>query len=327
MNPHVKYSPDLSDGSGRTVRKPSSGFLNTLRFIPILLVLIIGFSLGMTTYSSSGNSFRNALDSEGGTYRGQLQSAYSHILSGDYNGAAAMAAAVVRSDPANPLARHILGLAHARRGLVEEAVREFQAAVELNPRFDAAWFDLGIMEESRGEFSSALDAFSHALELDPDNNRYRNSRDKMQEIITGENDWDFNYSTSERLFLEGVNAVNRGSESDLQYAESIFRSIIDSRPYDVVSRNMLGMTLAKQGNLSSAESVLTGVIEDEPGYSDAWFNRGMVHRAMGLLESALSDFESAKATSSLDTFRANVDREIGQVRGLISNETTLSPGS
>jgi len=304
---------------------PSEDFRITLRFIPIVLVLILGFSLGLTSTRSTAGTAVKLIDELGADHKPELEEAYSYIINQDFARAYSIASAVLVEDPENAMAYHIVGLSNARRGLTEEAAVNFQNAVEYNPEFVQAWYDLGIVEESRGEFTSALAAYETALELEPDNPNTSSAVHRIREIVAGEGGWAWNEHEAERLFRDGLAAVNLGDPTSLAYAESIFRALVEDRPFDVSSRNMLGLTLARQGKPIEAEDVLERVVLEEPGYSDAWYNLGMLHRSQGRLEEALNDFETAYSSSALPTFRDITLREIEELRNLLESEVRISP--
>lgn len=305
--------------------RPSDEFRATLRFIPIVLVLLIGFSVGLTAKVTSSSGARKLISERGGAFQDQLEEAYTLVLSGEYTRAASITASVIRSDPENSLAHHVMGLANARRGLTEEAALDFQTAAELDPEFALAWYNLGVVEERRGEFARSLEAYRRAAELEPDRESFVSAAERLERIVTGEGGWDWREAEAERLFLQGVEAVNHANREDLVYAENVFRSLLADRPYDVASRNMLGLTLAKKGDLREAEQILIQAIEAEPGYADAWYNLGMVHEAEGRLEEALRDFQTAHDVSTLETFRGIASQQIVRLQGILSSEQTLVP--
>jgi len=305
--------------------KPSEDLRITLRMIPLVVVLILGFALGLTRAVNPSHGSNPLVDEMGRSHKAQLQDAYSCYVSKDYSHAVATAALVLLEDPENALASHIIGLADARRGLTEEAALSFQRAVALDPDFALAWYDLGVVDESRGEFARALDAYRKASELEPENKTYSAAASRVENIVAGEGGREWRETASERLFLAGVTAVNKGGADDFAYAESIFRNLLEDRPYDIAVRNMLGLVLARQGRLDEAESVLLEVVESEPGYSNAWYNLGMIHRSQGRLEDALNDFETACSSSSIRNFRAVAAKEVDEVKKLLESETVIEP--
>jgi tetratricopeptide (TPR) repeat protein len=60
-----------------------------------------------------------------------------------------------------------LGLAHARAGRSEDAIRVFEAVIERQPQFAPAHFNKGWLAEDLGELDTARLCFTRAGELDP----------------------------------------------------------------------------------------------------------------------------------------------------------------
>jgi tetratricopeptide (TPR) repeat protein len=298
-----------------SLRAPSKLVGSILRVIPLVLVLLLGFAVGLTRYQNMPE--RAPLDELSGQDAGKLEQAFSMIESGDFGSVAVEVSTIIQNDPGNAMAYHLLGLADAHRGLVEEAASNFQHAVDIDPQFALGWYNLGVVEESRGRWGSALDAYQNALDIEPSNQRYGFSVNRLLDFITGEGGWDQRDTEALQLFMDGVASVNKGSMDDLAFAENIFRILVDNRPYDVAARNMLGLTLARQGRLEEAEGILSGVVEDEPGFSEAWFNLGMVHRAQGRIADAIKDFETASSSSSVDTFKTNAMAQASELSSVL----------
>jgi Flp pilus assembly protein TadD len=291
--------------------------------IPIVIVLILGFAIGLKAGDGAGGTSERLLAEYSGSHKAQLEEAYRSIIGGDYTQAAGIASVVRRNDPDNALAYFMLGLADAHRGLTDEAATNFEKASSLKPDFDLAWYNLGMVDESRSENSRALYAYRQAAGLNPDEARYSNAASRMGEIVLGEGGWDWQEAQSEKLLLSGFDAIHRGTPDDLGYAEDVFRSLLTERPYDVASRNMLGLALTRMGRFEEAERNFIDVVEREPGFAEAWYNLGMLHRSQGRLEEALAEFETAYSASSLESFRGATMREIREVRGLLESETEL----
>jgi Flp pilus assembly protein TadD len=302
------------------IRHANPGYRALLKFTPLLLVLIIGVSLGLSR--GPGGVVDRVISARGGANKEILYDAYQLIVDGDFTAAAVMAADVTRSDPDNALAFHILGLADARRGFTEEAAISFEQATVLDPDFVEAWYDWGFVEENRGEFARALLAYRSASELAPGNSRYSDSVGRMRKALTGEGQWEWRESEAGNMMLEGIDAMTRGNPEDLDYAENIFRALVDARPYDVTAANLLGMTLAKKGNVEEAEKVLQEAVHAEPGFADAWFNLGMVHRAMGRLDDALNEFRTAESATTLDSLKMSANVQALEIAQILQNDAS-----
>ena len=74
------------------------------------------------------------------------------------------------------------GINVAQRGLWREAIYRWEKAVELDPKYAAAFNDLGIAYEHEGQLDKARRAYEKALTLDPNNAQIRQNYDLFKEI-------------------------------------------------------------------------------------------------------------------------------------------------
>ena len=74
------------------------------------------------------------------------------------------------------------GINVAQRGLWREAIYRWEKAVELDPKYAAAFNDLGIAYEHEGQLEKARKAYEKALALDPNNAQIRQNYDLFKEI-------------------------------------------------------------------------------------------------------------------------------------------------
>jgi Flp pilus assembly protein TadD len=93
--------------------------------------------------------------------------------------AAAPLLADVRSDAREQVE---FGINVAQRGLWREAIYRWEKAVELDPKYAAAFNDLGIAYEHEGQLDKARKAYERALALDPNNTQIRQNYDLFKEI-------------------------------------------------------------------------------------------------------------------------------------------------
>ncbi len=70
--------------------------------------------------------------------------------------------------PDFPLARCLYGAYLAREGLLDEALAELQAALELDPQDPEALYEMGVARALRGEWEEAAEHFAKAAVLDPE---------------------------------------------------------------------------------------------------------------------------------------------------------------
>ena len=74
------------------------------------------------------------------------------------------------------------GINVAQRGLWREAIYRWEKAVELDPKYAAAYNDLAIAYEHEGQLDKARKAYYMALALDPNNSQIRQNYDLFKEI-------------------------------------------------------------------------------------------------------------------------------------------------
>jgi Flp pilus assembly protein TadD len=74
------------------------------------------------------------------------------------------------------------GINVAQRGLWREAIYRWEKAVELDPKYAAAFNDLGIAYEHEGQLEKARKAYEQTLALDPNNAQIRQNYDLFKEI-------------------------------------------------------------------------------------------------------------------------------------------------
>lgn len=74
------------------------------------------------------------------------------------------------------------GIQVAQRGLWREAIYRWEKAVEIDPRYSAAFNDLAIGYEHEGQLDKARKAYEKALELDPNNAQVRQNYELFKEI-------------------------------------------------------------------------------------------------------------------------------------------------
>jgi tetratricopeptide (TPR) repeat protein len=75
----------------------------------------------------------------------------------------------------NALARTALGTALDNKGQIDEAIRQFQESIRLNPVYADAHYNLGVAFFQRGRTAEAIRQFQEALRLEPDHAQAHNN--------------------------------------------------------------------------------------------------------------------------------------------------------
>ncbi|MBX3492309.1 MAG: sulfotransferase [Parvibaculum sp.] len=98
-----------------------------------------------------------------------LQLGGAHLAAGRHDHAGQAAAQVLKFEPQNPDALHLLGLVALRKGDAANAEKLIAAAAALMPRHVNVWVNLGNAQREQGKLDEALLAYGRAELLDPDN--------------------------------------------------------------------------------------------------------------------------------------------------------------
>ncbi|HWQ65454.1 MAG TPA: tetratricopeptide repeat protein [Methanospirillum sp.] len=75
----------------------------------------------------------------------------------------------IEVDPYNDVAWNNKGTALVEQGQFDQAIAAFDQAVDINPNFEDAWVNKGIILKFQGKYDEAIEAFDRALEINPDN--------------------------------------------------------------------------------------------------------------------------------------------------------------
>ncbi len=95
--------------------------------------------------------------------------AISCFMAGDLKNAAASMKKAVKEHPSWPDQRNFLGRIYLAAGHYEDAIGQFEMAVELNSKFIDAHLNLGIAFDKLGLRIAAIGEYHEVLELEPDN--------------------------------------------------------------------------------------------------------------------------------------------------------------
>jgi tetratricopeptide (TPR) repeat protein len=141
----------------------------------------------------------------------------------------------VKKSPGNPIVHGGLGLAYQKRGLLDEAIREFETAIELGPNLAKNHYNLGLAYEEKGFFGKAVAAYKKAVEVDP--------------------------AYTDAYFNLANLSMRLQSRQDAIWA---YRKVIELDPADIEAYNNLGVAYAMQGELNKAVGLWQKVLEMDP---------------------------------------------------------------
>jgi TolB-like protein/DNA-binding winged helix-turn-helix (wHTH) protein len=202
--------------------------------------------------------------------------ATSHAFSA-YNGWADIATSVpiaertalaaIRADSEDPWAHHALGCVHVMLRRLDEALAEFELALNLNPSFALAQSVYGLALAFSGRWEESAVATSRALRLSP--------RDPFAAIYNG--------------IAAYAQFVGRHYEEAMRLAGASVRL----RPDHVGGYRMLTAAAAMAGQFDVATVALNELRRAQPNFSLAWITQNMPFKREADLEHYLEAFRRA----------------------------------
>jgi len=87
---------------------------------------------------------------------------------GDYNEAIKQFQEALKLNPGKAEIHYNLGLTYQAKGLLNEAVEEYRKALEVNPEDAETHNNLGIVYYNQGSYRKAIEEFKLALSINPD---------------------------------------------------------------------------------------------------------------------------------------------------------------
>ena len=173
--------------------------------------------------------------------------------------------AVITTQPnPAPLAYYNRGQAFMNTGQIENAIRDYSAAITLNSFYQEAVYNRGIAYEKIGAFDLALRDYDRALELNPSNYQALNNQGTL-----------YGKSGSYDLSIE---CFNRALAINPRYPESYFNR---------------GLTFSLMGKSRDALDDFSHTINLNPQFAQAYFQRGNIYLQLDRKTDAIADFHKA----------------------------------
>jgi predicted TPR repeat methyltransferase len=203
-----------------------------------------------------GKSGKSAgLKGQGRDIQHRLDVALKHHRSGRLQKAKALYRKILKVDPRNADALHMLGLLLHQQNDHEAAIRLFSRAIEYGPESTEVYTNLGSALQSCNRIDEAIAAFRQAIKINPD---YALAHNNLG------------------------NALREAGEKDEAIAS--FRNAIGLNPNYALAHYNLGNALYAEGELDKAIASFRNALAVDPD------NKSVVHNlAMALMETGKTD--------------------------------------
>jgi tetratricopeptide (TPR) repeat protein len=206
-----------------------------------------------------------------------------------------------------------LGQVYHRLGQNQQAVTEYDRAIEIYALDPNAYIGRGDCRAALGDHEQALADYNEAIRLEPNHSRAYSSRGKLLEAMgqdaRAEADYDraiqldpgFTYALRLRAALLSRHGRNGRAVADVDAATRL-------RPDDAGGYKDRGGVLVRLGQYQQAIDTLNRAIELDPSRASAYLNRGAAYNGLRQYERAIEDLNKALA---LDPRNAGAHTNIG----------------
>lgn len=191
-----------------------------------------------------------------------------------------------------------MGQAYHRLGQDDEAINEYNRAIQTYPNDPNALLGRGDCYLSLGEPDRALNDYNEAVRLGPGYSRAFARRGKLLET---KGDWDGAQADYDRAIELDPNftyalrlragLMSRRGQNDKALADAVTAGQRD--PGDAGALKDRGGILVRSGKYQEAVKVLDRAIELNPKLATAYLNRGAAYNSLGQYERAIKDLEKA----------------------------------
>jgi tetratricopeptide (TPR) repeat protein len=156
------------------------------------------------------------------------------------------------------------GQALFKQGRIEEAIGEYEKAIDLDSTLDAARLGLGEALMQQGKFDDAVAQFAKVLELNPEN-------------------------SAARLQL----GVLRGRQGKYEEAVAAFLEVLRRDPSNLAAHNNLGNVLTLQGKQEEAVKHFEKAVQISPDHASTHNNLALAYKKLGRTGDAIAEYREA----------------------------------
>ena len=202
-----------------------------------------------------------------------------HLL-GDREGALRAFQSLVKKEPQSFYFHYLLGETKYAMGLLDEAARHYQAAIDLKPDFGVAYYKMGVCYYRHGQLEKSLDCFTKLMAM------------KDQGHAMGS-------------YFFGL--INQFLGND-DKAEEGFRILRSASRQSLIANYYLAQLKMKHNQYPEALELLDELLKATPNLAEVHYLKGMVFMGMHRNMDAISSFRKTLELNPGDKrSRANLE--------------------
>jgi protein O-mannosyl-transferase len=191
-----------------------------------------------------------------------------------------------------------LGNALFQKGQVDEALKQFQKALEINPKYVEARGNLAAALFQKGQVDDAVAQYKRTLEISPNYApaNYNLGLALFQEGQVGEAIAQYKRAVQiNPYYPDAHNNLGNALLQKGQVDEALdqFKKALEINPNYVDAHNNLGNALLQKGQVDDAVGQYKKALEINPSYVNARYNLGSALFQKGQLDEAIAQFQKA----------------------------------
>lgn len=235
----------------------------------------------------------------------EIDEAMELLKRGKTRAAQKLLQAVLKHNPRNADATHILGLIHLQAGRLVQAQRHMEKVVRALPNLAAAHNNLGEVYRAQRKLDVAAECYNKALANDPamadahynlgmvceQQGRLEQAAHSYQSALA--------ISATDLRTLLALSGVLR-QLGKLGEAETTLRAALHQNPASATVHNNLGLLLRDAGRIEEAMAGFEQAIELDPDSFSAWSNLGVTQMLCGLFRESIASHEKAISLNPVD---------------------------
>ena len=255
-----------------------------------------------------------------------LSEANREINEGHYDAAVRLCSQVIGKDSSNDSAYNTRGIAYAQKELFDEAIKDFDIAIQLRPQDKNYFANRALANLNQKKYDKAISDYSNAIQLDDSDDSLFNNRGFAYLNIKEYNNAIFDYDSAIQLNQgEASYFVNRGlAKFNLQkYNEAIkdYSTGIELKSTEPLFFYNRAIARIQIRNYNEAIVDLNEAIKLNDTNYAFFLIRGVSRFEIKDYEGAISDYDMAESLDNTDFNifynRGNVKFELGDYEGAI----------
>jgi len=227
-----------------------------------------------------------------------LTLAVEHHQAGRLQHAERLYQEVLRADPNQADALHLMGVMAHQTGKHEIAVEQIRRAIALNPQTAVFHSNLGAAYEALGRLSEAVVSYKQALEIMPG---YAEAHNNLGNALRQQGRLDeavASYQSALRVNPDDAKAYNNmgialQQQGKPDEAIACYQRAVQIDPQHAKAHNNLGVALEHQERFDEAAACYERALEIDPDYAEAHNNLGTVLLHQLKVEESLESYERA----------------------------------